>query len=129
MGSITLRTSGSAPVNCVWQRYADTREWSTWSPQIRRVSTDGRQRIVPGLTGTVHGPAGIAVHFVVLDVDEEERTWTWQVRWGPVTLRLEHSVTSKGTCSATALTMRGPLPVLLTYAPLARLALHRLVAE
>lgn len=128
MAAITLHASGSAPADVAWQRYADTREWATWSPQIGRVATDGRDRIVPGLTGSVHGPAGLAVRFVVLDVDPTARTWTWQIQWGPAQLRLEHTVTDVAEGSATALTMRGPLPILLAYVPIARLALHRLVS-
>ena len=55
------------------------------------------------------------------------RVWVWTVRKGPLTLHLTHRVVPEGDGCRTTLEMAGPLPVLLGYAPLARLALGRLV--
>jgi hypothetical protein len=131
MVSVTLHARGAASPAAAWERYADPRLWSTWSPQIQRVETD-TARLVPGTVGVVR--AGllprptVPVPFTVEEVDEAARTWTWRVRLGPATLHLEHGVTSDVAGSATWLRVRGPLPVVAAYAPLARLALGRLVA-
>ena len=130
MRTLTLRAHGSAPATLAWERYADPGLWSQWSPQIQRVETT-MARLESGGTGTVR--AGLLAHptlpvpFRVLEVDERARRWTWEARIGPVVLHLEHGVEARGSGSRTWLTVRGPWPVLIAYAPLARLALHRLV--
>ena len=123
---LTLRARGGADPDVAWERYVDFALWSTWSPQILSVDADA-SRIAPGVTGRVHGPVGVGVDFVVDAVDELARTWSWTVRWGPITLALFHAVTAREGGCATALRVRGPAPVVLGYAPLARIALGRLV--
>lgn len=115
---------GPAPAALVWERYADPARWAGWAPQIRRVDT-AAARIAPGVTGTVHGPVGIRVAFVVTAVDEAARTWAWDVRVGPLRMHLRHGVDADGS---TWLTVDGPAPVVAAYLPVARLALHRLTA-
>ena len=80
-----------------------------------------------GSTGRVHAMLGVGVDFVVGSVDETARTWVWTVSKGPLTLDLTHRVVPEGDGCRTTLEMAGPLPALLAYAPLARLALGRLV--
>ena len=110
------------------------------SPQVTEtwVDTDG-DVLTPGLAGTVRGPLGVAVPFRVLDVEPDGavRRWTWRVSVGPVSLLLEHAVipldaAASGTGpdvrrTATTLLIDGPAPLVLGYAPLAQLALVRLV--
>ncbi|MGW7056109.1 SRPBCC family protein [Streptomyces sp. NPDC054887] len=126
MGTLTLRAAGRARPGVVWQRYTTPRLWPTWSPYIRRVHATG-ERITPGARGRVESFLGITAVFVVEEVDEEHRTWSWRVRLGPVRLALRHTVRPQGGGTATSLTLHGAAPVLAAYAPMARLALHRLV--
>lgn len=135
---LTLRAAGTAAPDEVWDRYLHPSRWSEWSPQILGVDTDG-DVLVPGLAGTVRGPLGLAVPFRVRDVDPAAavRSWSWRVSVGPVSLWLEHTVipldpptgpVGPGTRrTATTLDVQGPAPVVLGYAPLAQLALVRLV--
>ena len=131
MSAVTLRASGPADADLAWGRYDDPALWSTWAPQIQRVDAS-TARLQTGTTGTVH--AGllpwptIPVPFEVLDVDRAARRWTWRVTLGPVRMLLEHGVDPEGTGSSTFLHVRGPALVVLPYAPLARMALSRLVA-
>ena len=70
------------------------------------------------------------VRFRVLAVDPAARVWTWQASAGPVVLRLHHGVAPDPAGSGrtrTTLRVTGPAPVVLAYAPVARLALRRLV--
>lgn len=127
---LRLRASGAAPAVEVWDRYARTARWSTWSPQVRAV--DLPARIAPGARGAVHGPAGLRADVVVEAVDEDARTWSWSVVLGRprlpgVRLRLEHGVVAAAGGSRTWLVLRGPAPVVLGYLVPARLALARLV--
>jgi hypothetical protein len=131
MATLSLQAHGSAPVALVWERYADPALWSSWAPQIQRVDT-GLPRLAAGGTGTVragllHRPT-LGIPFRVLAVDEAAREWSWEARLGPLRLRLEHGVTAHVDGSATWLRVHGPLPVILVYAPVARIALGRLVA-
>ena len=62
------------------------------------------------------------------EVDEADRRWSWSVDVGPARLVLTHWVRpgpDGGT--TTGLRSSGPAPLVLGYAPLAQLALHRLI--
>ncbi len=125
MSSLTVRAQGPSGAADVWEAYADPQRWPQWAPQIRRVVAIGRLR--PGLTGQVWSFLPTPVSFEVVDVDARRRRWSWRVTLGPLRLRLDHGVDARDIGCSTWLTMHGPLPVLALYAPLARLALHRLV--
>ena len=137
--SIRLRAQGTATVEQVWERYARPDAWATWSPQITSVQADGA-RIVAGMRGTVRGPLRLPVRFLITAVDDELMTWSWKVHVGPVALTLHHSVTARATAapvgalvdqpggSSTTLDLAGPAPIVLGYAPLAQLALRKLVS-
>lgn len=130
MTSLTLQVHGDADVDTAWERYADLGLWSTWAPQIQRVDADSG-RLRAGLHGTVR--AGLLprptlpVRFEVLTVDEARREWTWRAHVGPISMLLDHGVVAEPAGSSTWLRVSGPLPVVAPYAPLARLALRRLV--
>ena len=123
---LTLHASGSLDVDAAWARYVDYDAWAGWAPHIVRVEAD-TSRIAPGATGHVSGPFGIGADFEVEAVDELARTWSWRAKAGPVTVRLWHAVEAQGSGSRTTLTMRGPAPVVVAYAPLARWSIGRLV--
>jgi len=131
MVALTLHAHGVADVTLAWERYADPALWSTWAPQIQRVDTT-MERLVAGGSGTVR--AGLlarptlGIPFEVLAVDEEAMEWAWRARIGPISLHLEHGVAAHLTGSTTWLKVSGPLPVVLGYVPVARLALGRLLA-
>ena len=67
-------------------------------------------------------------------VDHEARTWSWSVRSGPLRLSFDHGVDpaegdpGRATGSTAWLVTHALWPVAVGYAPLARLALGRLVA-
>ena len=130
---LTLDAAGPTPVALAWQRYDDLDLWPTSSPLLRSVITDRAgetRRLATGLTGEVHGPLGVRAGFEVLSLDAAAMRWSWRVRRGPLVVQLEHRVESApdGTGSRTWLTLRGPTPLILGYAPVAWLALHRLVS-
>lgn len=128
MTILTISAKGRVPPDEVWDRYADISRWTDWAPQLMRVdATDDHLSF--GTTGRVFGPLGVSADFLVESVDDAARRWTWSVRRWPVTIRLEHSVRKRGGGSATSLRMDGPLPVLLAYAPIARVALQLLVSK
>lgn len=124
--SMTLRARGRASSDVVWERYADLDQWTQWSPQIQGVSAPDR-RLRPGLAGQVRGPFDVKVSFTVTEV--HERSWSWVVAL-PLGARLHmtHDVTTLDSGAAASLRITGPAPLVLTYAPLAQLALHRLVS-
>jgi hypothetical protein len=124
-----LAAEGPAPAGVVWQRYAEIARWPSWSPQIVRVDADA-ERIARGVTGTVHAFGGLRLGFTITDVDPVARRWSWLVRLGPVRMNLHHEVHAvPGGGSATGLALEGPAAVVAVYAPLAWLALQKLVAR
>ena len=140
--AIRLSARGAAGAAEAWERYARPSRWPEWSPQIARVDA-GADRIAPGLTGTVSAVAGVGgVRFVVDAVDEPARTWCWRVvpclgrpdaglALPPLGMTLRHVVEPDGSGSVTRLEIRAlhwaGAPVAAAYAPLARVALARLV--
>ena len=121
-----VSASGALDPAAAWERYASPSVWPSWAPQIRRVEC-AQDRLAPGLTGRVHGLFGVTADFEVLSVDEMLRTWSWLVRSGPVTLTRHHAVLAVEAGTQTTLEIDGPALVVLPYAPVAEVALRRLV--
>lgn len=114
---------GAATTELVWHRYVTPELWPTWSPQLQRVDCPD-EVIVAGSRGVAHGPAFVRVRFAVLAVDDAERTWTWRVG-GPIGVTMSHGVDEAPDGGSSAWV---EIPIaLVAYAPIARLALGRLV--
>jgi len=123
-----IEARGPAPVEEVWDRYATLARWPEWSPQVSRVAASA-DRLALGVRGTVHLVGVLALPFTVTSCRPGDRTWSWQVRLGPVTLDLDHAVYPAGSGSRTTLAVTGPALLLTAYAPLAQVALRRLCAR
>lgn len=118
-----VSATGAASSDDVWRRYVTPALWPTWAPQLRRV-TCSDTIIRRGSTGTAHGPAIVRVPFDILSVDDVERTWSWRVG-RPFGITMAHGVDDHEQGGATAW-VEIPL-ALFAYAPIAHLALRRLV--
>ncbi|MBU2666914.1 SRPBCC family protein [Actinoplanes bogorensis] len=122
----TLEATGPRPAADVWDRYVRPARWPEWSPQIR-----GVDYALPTLheqtRGTVRGPLGFAVPFLVTRVSPP-RSWSWLVSAAGVSLILLHRVEATAAGTRTTLTIDGPAPAVLLYRPAAQLALRRLVS-
>jgi hypothetical protein len=112
---------GPASRRTMWEAYVDPSRWPSWAPQIRSVRP--LERLRPGLRGDVKGRVGTRVRFEVMEVDEAAGRWTWWIELGPARLTIDHEVAD----GRTAVVLDGPAPVVIAYAPVARLALSRLV--
>ncbi len=121
---------GPAHPDEVWRRFTDPSAWPGWAPQIRTVETDASMLAV-GVTGRVHGPAGLAVDFRITDLDAELRTWTWEVGRGPARVRMDHHVLpAPGGGSRALLRVRPPgASALQPYRVPAAMALRHLVGS
>jgi hypothetical protein len=124
----TTGAEGARDTGDVWDRYVRPRRWPEWSPQIRSVDYP-HERLTPGTTGLVRGPARLPVRFTVLDVDESGpvRAWSWVAVAAGVRLTLHHTVEATAAGTRTGLRVEGPAPVVAAYLPVARRALRRLV--
>ncbi|MGG5259876.1 SRPBCC family protein [Phycicoccus avicenniae] len=125
-GALRLSADGPLPPDEAWARFTEPRHWPGWSPQIRDVDYP-HDVVRPGTSGRVTGVGGLVVLFRVDAVDHDTRTWSWSVRSGPVRLALDHGVDAVAGGSRAWVVVRALWPVALGYAPLARLALGRLV--
>ena len=124
--TLTLRARGPVDPGIAWERYARPELWPTWSPQIAGVESSA-ERIGPGVTGTVRAIGGLRVGFRIDAVDEIARSWSWRAGVGPVRVRLDHIVRPASGGTETTLRIHLPPALAVLYAPLAQLALHRLV--
>lgn len=86
-----VEAHGPAHPDEVWRRFTDPATWPEWAPQIRSVEADSDVLAV-GVEGRVHGPAGLAVDFRIIDLDARLRSWSWAVGRGPATARMDHHV-------------------------------------
>jgi hypothetical protein len=133
VGSLRIAATGPLDPQTAWEHYTQPRWWPVWSPHLREV--DYPDAVVrPGTSGRVTGVGGVVAHFRIDAVDHSARTWSWSVRSGPLRLSFDHGVDvvppgtgPAGGCTAWLVT-HALWPVTIGYAPLARLALHRLVA-
>ena len=132
-GDLRLSATGPASPDEVWARYTRPALWPTWSPHLREVDYPDAV-ISPGTTGRVTGVGGVVAVFRIDAVDDTLRTWSWSVRSGPLRVSFDHGVDPAHPRSGSLGGSTGWLvthalwPVALGYAPLARLALGRLVA-
>ena len=127
MTTLTLHATGPIGPEEAWERYAVPARWPEWAPQITGVELPVA-RLAAGVRGRVRGPLGVTLPFVVETVDEATRQWAWTVSAGPVHLHLAHWVAEgPDGGSTTGLRVTGPPPVVAGYAPLARVAIGRLV--
>ena len=131
-GSLRLSATGDLAPEAVWERYTQPAWWPIWAPHLREV--DYPDAVVrPGTTGRVTGVGGVVAVFRVDAVDHDARRWTWSVRSGPLRLSFDHGVDAAEPGSghpggSTAwLVTRALWPVAVGYAPVARIALGRLV--
>lgn len=124
----TVEAIGPAPAGAVWERYMDPTRWSSWAPQIDGVEYS-EQRLTADTTGRVRGPMWTHVDFEIVSVDEAEWTWTWNAwfQFRALSLVLTHGVASRPDGCRTWVTIRGSRALIVPYAPVAKLALMRLV--
>lgn len=137
MGSMVLEVHGPAPHDAAWERYLHPARWSTWAPHLSDVSASTSE-LERGTTGTVIALGVVRARFEVLSVDPESRSWSWQVRVGPLRLVLHHGLRAEaeqpagqpaGPGTVAGIRMTGPWPVLWAYRPLMRRALGRLLSR
>lgn len=117
-----VEVTGSATPDVVWERFARPALWSGWAPHIRRVECED-ERITVGTRGVVHGPWPARISFVVAEVDDAARRWTWSVGRA-VTVTMAHGV--EPTATGCRVWVRLPAVVGVPYLPLLRWALRRL---
>lgn len=122
-----IHATGAAPPDIAWQRYTDPGLWPGWAPHIRRVEGVSHA-VAPGDEGTVVGPLGARVAFTITSVEPEQRRWGWTVKVFNRRVRLDHGIDPAGTGSTAWVDIHLPSPLVALYAPLAKMALQRLVA-
>ena len=125
-----VEAAGPSLPDDVWGRYTAPETWPVWARHISEVRTDADE-LHPGATGQVVGPRGVTANFTVTDIDPGVRSWAWQVRRGPLEIRMEHHVlpTPAGGSRATWRLSGATAAVLQPYRLPAAAALRRLVND
>lgn len=121
-----VSVEGDAPVELVWERYTHPSQWPAWAPQIRSVDSDD-DPIEPGTRGTVHGPVFTFAPFRIRYVDHRAREWSWWVGLGVLGVGMDHGVDETDGGSRAWVRIHAHRYLAAPYAPIARLALKRLV--
>ena len=107
---IEREVTTSAPPDQVFAYLSDFTTTTEWDP------------------GTVHGPWRTRIAFEIRSVDAAARVWSWRVGVGPLGLVMDHGVEETGTGARAWVRLHAPAPLVAPYAPIARLALRRLVS-
>lgn len=133
MAAATAEVTGPAAASTVWERYLRPEAWTGWAPHLTDVSATAAN-IAPGVSGTVTALGVVPARFEILHVDHAQRSWSWVVRVGPVRLALHHDVIAHpgpdGAPGTRArIRLEGPWLVVVTYRPLMRWAMRRLVSR
>lgn len=126
--TLTISATGDASPDEAWRGFAFPTQWSSWAPQIQ--SVEGLSSpIKPGDRGIVRGPAGAHVSVHITAVQHDQRSWSWQVRTPIGLVRMDHRVTPRGDGARASTTVHVPCAVAACYAPIAWVAMRRLVTR
>jgi|RhiMethySRZTD1v2_1073278.scaffolds.fasta_scaffold07242_4 uncharacterized membrane protein len=113
-----------APVDVVWQVYADVERWPSWTPSMRSVELVGGGGLAVGAQARIDQPRLPRVTWTVTELTPG-RSWTWEAR-GPGNRTVAHHeltpVDSAATRVATSIDQNGPVGALFgrLYAGLTR---------
>ena len=131
-GDLRLSATGPASPDEVWYRYTRPALWPTWSPHLREV--DYPDAVMhPGHDRPGHRGGRRRRGVPHRRGRPQVRTWSWSVRSGPLRVSLRPRRRPGGPASGSVagstawLVTHALWPVAVGYAPLARLALDRLV--
>jgi uncharacterized protein YndB with AHSA1/START domain len=143
METITVRATGPAPAERVWDLLATPATWPSWAPHMSHVSgADAREgapvRIHEGQHLRIHSLLPAVVVPVTVTAVDEGTSWTMQARLPLGSIRSGHTVTTGPgggdhdmTIVTVSLRWSGPrligLPLLQAYRPIAALSLRRLL--
>jgi uncharacterized protein YndB with AHSA1/START domain len=103
-----------APVERVWQVFADVERWPEWTASIRRIEALDGPGVAVGKRFRIAQPRLPTLVWEVTEVDPG-RSWTWRQRSPGATTEARHDVGSAGTGRAVAhqrLDQRGPVGAL-----------------
>lgn len=134
--ALLVSATGPASEATVWARYVQPQLWPSWAPHIHAVDYP-HALLAPDTRGQLLGPAGVRLDFSIDAVDELSRFWSWTVsRRLPTStvgfraqVRMDHGVERGAAGSRAWVRMHLLAPVALLYAPIARVALTRLVSQ
>lgn len=88
----TVSRNVDASADAVWHVLTDLDAWPRWGPTVSGAELDGSGFEV-GATGRVWTPVGVALPFVISELDPG-RMWAWTVAGVPAT---RHGVEPRGT--------------------------------
>ena len=122
----TVSAKGAASPEEVWARYTQPERWPTWAPHMKRAIYP-YPRIVEGTFGRVYAYGGFSLPFSIDALDADGWTWGWSVYVAGQRIELKHGVVAGASHTRAWVSIGLPLPIALGYAPIAKLALRRLV--
>jgi hypothetical protein len=104
----------SAPIDRVWDVYADVERWSTWTASVTSVELVAGDRVELGAKARIKQPRFPRLTWTVTEVDPG-RSWTWVTRSVGATTTASHelrAIDDETTHVTQTIDHRGPLGVL-----------------
>lgn len=117
----TETAESAAPPEAAWSLIARPSRWPEWAPHIRGAWGLGQPEVQAGKLGAAKLAGIVPVPAKVTEV-EPGRSWTWRVG----VLTLVHAVEPRPGGSRVSMTLDGPAPIVLAYAPLVGALTRRL---
>ena len=100
-----------APADRVWAVMRDVEHWPDWTPTVTRIRRIGDGPLAVGSRSTVWQPKLLPARWEVVELKDNDRTFTWMTRGPAMTLFARHSVeqTHDGSRATLSLKFSGPL--------------------
>ena len=96
----------AVPINAlparVWEVMRDIERWPEWTPTVRKIRRLDSGRLAVGSQAVIWQPKLLPAKWKVTDLDESNRTFTWETRGPGMRLQARHWVEeSEGGSRAT----------------------------
>jgi carbon monoxide dehydrogenase subunit G len=100
-----------APAERVWSVMRDVERWPEWTPTVTRIRRTGNGPLAVGSRATIWQPKLLPARWEVVELKDNDRTFTWMTRGPGMRLFGRHSVepTRDGSRATLSLKFTGPL--------------------
>jgi uncharacterized membrane protein len=104
-----------APAERVWAVMRDIKRWPEWTPTVTRIRIIGGGPLALGSRAVIWQPKLPPAKWEVIELKEQERTFTWMTRAPGMRLTARHwvEVTRDGSRATLSIQFSGPLGGLL----------------
>ncbi|MBV8730835.1 MAG: SRPBCC family protein [Acidobacteriia bacterium] len=115
----TITVDINAPPDRVWAVMRDVESWPEWTPTVKKIRRLDKDSIAVGSRALIWQPKLLPAKWIVTELDDSRKSFTWETRGPGMRLQALHSVEAAGSTSRATLSIQfsgllGPLFARLT---------------